>query len=1113
MSERHARGPARRALVLAGVLAGLLAGWPAQSTNVAALPLKTAVLAKPNVIFALDDSGSMDGELMLNSNDGAFWWDATAGSGWNGTGKVWFNADGVASAQWRKLIYLFPNGTGTGNRVYADADNDHFAAPPTAQLAFLRSSDFNPLYFDPTETYKPWVPAQLSSGAATYENASLTAARSHPVYGTGTFNVSATNSASTDTDRTFTGLPGMRLPGTARVCETTCTGTWPQVSTLGWTTSGGEHVVPAGKKFRVSMDYFPATYYLRKTCTVNGSSCVAAPDGSTLKRQEIRPENYATRAAYDLEIQNFANWWQYYRKRKLMLNASVGQVVESLGGLRVGMVRFNERPATSTRVTMYDLDSTSADSNGRRLLGQFYETNGNGSTPTRQTLLRIGEEYRQTGGPVQYACQRNSAFVVTDGFANAASVTVPSYTRSTWGSGAPYATTYAESLADIALAFYTLNLRTDLASGRVPATATNLNTNLHMTTYGLTMGARGLLYTAQGASPPTGDTWTAPTVNRHPSAVDDLWHATLNGRGQMYIADSPAQTAAQVRAGLLDILSQVGAQSGLAVSTVNLARGDGRVYAGTYNPSGWTGDLTASAINASTGAIAATASWSASSLLNSRDWTTRVIATYNGSAGVPFTASAVGSIVNPRDTWGTNTAVVNWLRGDRSGEGTTFRKRSGLLGAVINAEPLPSRDDKLVYLASGEGMLHAFDADTGREHWAFVPGAVLPNLGEISSRSYAFGTRLDATPTIGRVGTSGKRMLVGALGGGRRSYYALDVSSPRDMTESQLAAAAMWQFPAADDNANQNRMGFSYGRPVIARTTSSGDVVLVTSGYDDGLALGDGKGRLWMLAASSGAVLREFTTTEGNGASEAGLSHVSAYRETDGTVRYAYGGDLLGNVWRFDLDTGSTTLLAQLRDSAGNAQPVTTAPELVTLAGKRVVLVGTGRLLDITDFGSSRVQSFYAIADGAALGNARNALVARTYTRGASPEFSGAAVDWTTGRGWYVDLPAGEQINTAPVVAFGTVGFTTNVTGSSDCSQSSYMYVLDLGTGLKSADVGFASTLISATANSARLTTLRLSSGELVGTTRTSDNSVASRSMTSAVKINPTKNVWREIRR
>ena len=174
-------------------LAGLLFGAAAQATNLAELPLKASVLAKPNVIFGMDDSGSMDSEVMMYNNDGAFWWDYNAKSGWGvdaahpnaslrTSTSTWYNAVGTSSSQWRKMVYLNANGTATGARVYGDAGNDHFAIMPTTQFAFVRWSGVykdsggvyrtapsdpalspvhNPIYYNPLITYEAWAPAQL----------------------------------------------------------------------------------------------------------------------------------------------------------------------------------------------------------------------------------------------------------------------------------------------------------------------------------------------------------------------------------------------------------------------------------------------------------------------------------------------------------------------------------------------------------------------------------------------------------------------------------------------------------------------------------------------------------------------------------------------------------------------------------------------------------------------------------------------------------------------------------------------------------------------------------------------------------------------------------------
>jgi type IV pilus assembly protein PilY1 len=289
------------------------------------------------------------------------------------------------------------------------------------------------------------------------------------------------------------------------------------------------------------------------------------------------------------------------------------------------------------------------------------------------------------------------------------------------------------------------------------------------------------------------------------------------------------------------------------------------------------------------------------------------------------------------------------------------------------------------------------------------------------------------------------------------------VTNPRGLSESGLAAKVKWEFPSAGDTSTQAKMGQTVGRALVVRLPSGSYVVLVTSGYNN---TADGKGRVWMLNPETGAVVHEFVVSAGTLGAESGLAHILGFAEGDGSVRYVYGGDLLGNLWKFDLvSMAAPTLVAVLKDSVGNTQPVTAEPELLWYEGKRIVLVGTGRLLDITDFGSSGVQSFYAIADGATLGNARSSLVEQVYTK-ATNTVTSNAVNWATGRGWFIDLPAGEQANTRPVIARSSIAFVTNVAGSTDCSASSYFYVLDVTSGSSITTDGSVMSVISTTANS-----------------------------------------------
>ncbi len=1107
-------------LVAAGAL---LAGTASAATSVAELPLKMSVLAKPNVIFGMDDSGSMDWEILLDTASGMLYWNgATA---WDSVANKPLKTNGT----YRAYQYLLPVGTATGGALYAYNSIYGAAVPPTNQLAWIRSAKFNPVYYDTSTTYEAWSPGYVGSSLKTYSNASTTAAPAHPaVSGAPTLNLTTSWSSSStnfqNNGYTFFVQDGMTLPVGTMVLSSATGSTGTPCSGSTTRTLTAEQTVSGGRTCYAAIPFYPATFWQPESCTV-GADCVAAPDGvGTLKRYEIRStiSSYPSGRTYAAELQNFANWFTYYRKRKLMLAASMGRVLENISGLRLADLPFS----SSSSVTMYDADASSAASNRFAAAGGFYlnAMSANG-TPTHQTVKNIASQFDTNKSIVQYACQRNNMFIVTDGFSNTTSISVPSYTASKWGGGKPYTTTPTGSLADLALAYYTNRLRTDLPAGRLPpsvATDPNAdkNTDLHINTYAITLGVRGSLWPNTVDPFVTAPTWPTPVAD-DPSMIDDQWHATLNGRGKMYLATNPDETAASIRAGLDDILNQKATQGGISVNTVNLARGDSRAYLGSYNPAGWTGDIEAVSIDPVTGDIGTTQLWSSAKLLATRDWTTRVIATWGGSAGVSFSSgvSSVASAVNPAGTYGASVDVMNYLRGDRTLEGSEFRTRKSLIGAVINSEPVVDRDTGVVYVASGEGMLHAVDtvgADAGKELWAYVPGPILSEIGKTSARSYTFHTELDGTPVIRKIDASTK-LLVAGMGASGRGYYGIDVTAPRGLSESALAGKIKWEFPSASDTTMKAKVGQTLGKPSIVRTSAGTAVVLVTSGYNNTY---DGKGRLWMLNAATGNVIKEFVTSDGSLTNEGGLAHVAPFAEADGSVRYVYGGDLLGNVWRFDLEadvvtSAATIKIAQLRGPGGVVQPVTTPPELMYYKGKRIVYVGTGRLLDIGDFGVSDVQSIYAIADGTLLTNARLGLVQQVYTPGGSGTLTTNPIDWGTQRGWYVDLPAGEQVNTRPTIVYGGLAFVTNQAGGADCSASARLYIIDVLTGSKFIGADMVSTTISETSNATAVTAILTSDGRKVKGISREYNSgrPVPTDLTAGIPIPPSKNSWQELRR
>jgi hypothetical protein len=153
----------------------------------------------------------------------------------------------------------------------------------------------------------------------------------------------------------------------------------------------------------------------------------------------------------------------------------------------------------------------------------------------------------------------------------------------------------------------------------------------------------------------------------------------------------------------------------------------------------------------------------------------------------------------------------------------------------------------------------------------------------------------------------------------------------------------MWEFCSDRTRCalSDPDLGFTYGNAVITKRASDGRwVVLVTSGYNN-VSPGTGRGYLFILDALTGAVLQKLDDGAGSTTSPSGLGRISAYADDfqhNNTAKYVYGGDLAGNVWRFDLTASPATAmkLGTLSDAAGRPQSVTTRPELALINGALV---------------------------------------------------------------------------------------------------------------------------------------------------------------------------------
>ncbi len=500
-------------------------------------------------------------------------------------------------------------------------------------------------------------------------------------------------------------------------------------------------------------------------------------------------------------------------------------------------------------------------------------------------------------------------------------------------------------------------------------------------------------------------------------------------------------------------------------------------------------------------------------------WQTgRVVATWDGTAGKPFeigslsasevTALSLNTLSPTYSPLTSATAYLNYLRGDQSNEvgstatGSTksLRARSLLLGDIVDAALTPvgapdqtfaagtnpgyaafksgaaASRSTVVYAGANDGMLHAFLGTTGHEQFAYVPGALfqgpsgtplVDGLAQLGNPNYTHHYYVDATPlafdldyghTNGVTGSPNwGTLLVGGLGKGGKSYYAIDVTAPDSMTtEAAVASKVKWEVGSS--TAGYGTMGFSFGAPVIIKTAKYGWVVALTSGYDNS----DGYGYLYLVNPTNGALLQAIRTPT----SSSGLTQASAYVKdyTDDTADSIYVGDLNGQLWRFDL-TGTPSsypapaLLAQLTDPSGVAQPITTAPliEIHPNSRKRYVMVGTGRLLSSSDVVSRQTQSFYVIIDGTA-GRFTPAPITTIVRSNLTQvlNVTSPSVVTNTSKGWYFDFGSDPSTGIAerqvlnPTTYNGVVSFATLLTTGDACNPrgSGKVYAVNYASGV-----------------------------------------------------------------
>lgn len=450
-------------------------------------------------------------------------------------------------------------------------------------------------------------------------------------------------------------------------------------------------------------------------------------------------------------------------------------------------------------------------------------------------------------------------------------------------------------------------------------------------------------------------------------------------------------------------LEQRGGSSSLSLSRTEPNK-DAMVFQANYVSGAWTGNLYGYKVDKQTQTISSEPEWDAESQLPM--WTDRKVYINNG--GLKDFKTHGASIQ------GLSQDQVDYLLGDDSKvKENNFRKRASILGDIVNSQPVyvgspridafstrtfPGTDSyaewarskqrtPVVYVGGNDGMLHGFDAESGKELFAFIPAAVVQNgLAELSNRNYLHRYFVDGEITVADVyiNNSWRTVLVGTLGAGgvgknrsstHNAIYALDITDPN-------AVNLLWE-KSSDDIKNANgvpALGVSLGKPVIIQNTSNQWRVVLGNGPNSG-DTAEGKissASLISLDLFAGnAVVTQVPSELDNG-----LSAIRAWDSNgDGLTDTLYAGDLNGNLWKFDASTNAPNpkKLFSATDPSGAPQPITSLPLVGISPYDRStwVFFGTGLYLSTKDAVNDQVQSWYGIKDNSTLGKTRTSLLER----------------------------------------------------------------------------------------------------------------------------------------
>jgi type IV pilus assembly protein PilY1 len=346
-------------------------------------------------------------------------------------------------------------------------------------------------------------------------------------------------------------------------------------------------------------------------------------------------------------------------------------------------------------------------------------------------------------------------------------------------------------------------------------------------------------------------------------------------------------------------------------------------------------------------------------------------------------------------------------------------------------------------------MLHAFDATTGVEQWAFIPNSVLKNLKSMQTTHTYY---VDSTPKVADVWfysdpadttkswDEWRTVLVCGLRKGGKHYFALDITDTLD-------PKYLWEFPKTDDpkfpnyqdyqDFLNNKLGQSWSEPAIGRVRKKVGseiyerwVAFIGGGFDT-----SAKGRAFFVVdIKTGEIIKEFSGLEG-------MSHALAAPPSavdtlgSGYINKVYIGDLGGQMWVFDVSSTdiaewSGKRLFKAPGGGSEKHPIYYQPA-VALDKTRTpwVFFGTGDRENPTDMHSD--ERFYAVKD-----DGKGNYPREEEKKDLRDVTTYSDITFKTPedplKGWYIQLAEAEKVLAKPAVFYNLLYFTTYTHISTD---------------------------------------------------------------------------------